>query len=370
MTEQNGILWNLVIGLLVIGLGGCAAVYCARAYGVHPWYFAGRQMIWLAIGAGLFFLTAQIPFQKLKRAAFPAVVFFLLVLILTLLFGTPVNSMRGWLSVPFTPIRIQPSELAKPFYLLALCLLATHENWSEKKRFLSAVILTGVFCFLIFIQPDFGTATIYAASLPVLLFCGGFRQRYTIPVLFGWIPPTVLFILLHPYALRRINAFLAPANDELGASWHIIQFRITMANGGWLGADVHNVSWANTYLPYSHSDSVFATLVEAAGFIGGMLVLLGFCVMIFLFRKAALETKQKEARLFLFCAGLMLIVQAFLHIGVNVTVIPPTGLPLPFFSYGGSNLAGVMLLLGTACSAYRSSSSESQINSETVKEDE
>lgn len=370
MKERNAVLWNLVIGLLVIGLGGCAAVYCARAYGVHPWYFAGRQMIWLAIGACLFFLSARLPFQKLKKAAFPAVIIFLIILILTLLFGRPVNGMSGWLSVPFTNIRIQPSELAKPVYLLALCLLAAHEGWSEWKRFLSTLSLTAVFCFLIFIQPDFGTATIYAVCLPILLFCAGFRKRYPLSVLFGWIPPTLLFLLLHPYALRRIKAFLAPADDELGASWHIIQFRITMANGGWLGADGQNVSWANTYLPFSHSDSVFATLVEASGFIGGMLVLLGFCVMIILFRKAALETKNKEARLFLFCAGLMLITQAFLHIGVNVTIIPPTGLPLPFFSYGGSNLAGVMLLLGTACSAYRSSNSESQIDSETVKEDE
>ena len=370
MKDRSAILWNLVIGLLVIGLGGCAAVYCARAYGVHPWYFAGRQMVWLAIGSGLFFLSAQISFRSLKASAFPAAVFFLFLLILTLLFGREVNSMRGWLSIPLTDIRIQTSELAKPVYLLALCLLATREGWSEQKRFFSALSLTVLFCFLIFIQPDFGTATIYAVCLPILLFCAGFRKRYTLSVLFGWIPPTVLFILLHPYALRRIKAFLAPSQDELGASWHINQFRITMANGGWLGADGQNVSWANTYLPYSHSDSVFATLVEASGFIGGMLVLLGFCVMILLFRKAALETKQKEARLFLFCAGLMLITQAFLHIGVNVTVIPPTGLPLPFFSYGGSNLAGVMLLLGTACSAYRSSNSESQIDSETVKEDE
>lgn len=368
MNRRKGILGNLIIGLLVIGLGGCAAVYCARAYGMNPWYFAGRQIIWLAIGSGLFLFSAQIPFSKLKQAAIPAAAVFVVILILTLLFGVKVNNMSGWLQIPFTHIRIQPSELAKPAFLLALCLLATHDSWSEKKRFFCSLALTVLFCSLIFLQPDFGTATIFASCLPLLLFCGGFRKRYTLSVLFGWIPPTVLFILLHPYALRRIKAFLAPADDELGASWHINQFRITMANGGWFGSDGHDVSWANTYLPYSHSDSVFATLVEASGFIGGTLVLLGFCVMIILFRKAALETKEKNARLFLFSAGLMLVTQALLHIGVNVTVIPPTGLPLPFFSYGGSNLAGVMLLLGMACSAYRSSISEAQINSETPKE--
>lgn len=369
MNERRKIFGNLLIGLLVIGLGGCAAVYCARAYGVNPWYFAGKQMIWLAIGTLLFLLIAHTPFAKLKKAAFPAMIIFLIVLILTAFFGTKVNNMSGWIQIPFTKIRIQPSELAKPVYLLSLCLLVTQEKWSEWKRFAAAFCLTAAFCILILIQPDFGTATVYAAALPFLLFCAGFRTRYILSVLFGWIPPTVLFVLLHPYALRRINAFLSPADDQLGAAWHINQFRITMANGGWFGADGNNVTWANAYLPYSHSDSVFATLVEASGLIGGTLVLLGFCVMIILFRKAALDTREKDARLVIFCAGLMLITQAFLHIGVNVTIIPPTGLPLPFFSYGGSNLAGVMLLLGTACSAYRSGSSESQIDSKTVKED-
>lgn len=369
-SDKKAILGNLVIGLLVLGLGGCAAIYCARAYEVNPWHFAGRQILWLSIGIVLFLFAAQIPFQKLKKAAFPAAGMFLVMLILTVFFGVKVNNMSGWLRIPFTELRIQPSELAKPAYLLSLCLLATRDEWSEWKRFLAVFALTAIFCALILVQPDFGTATIYAASFPILLICSGFRKRYIFTALFGWIPPTLLFISIHPYAFYRIKAFLAPADDRLGAGWHINQFRITMANGGLFGADGDKVTWANAYLPFSHSDSVYAALVEASGLIGGTLVLLGFCVMIILFRKAALDTKNKEARLYIFCAGLMLITQAFLHIGVNTTIIPPTGLPLPFFSYGGSNLAGVMLLLGTACSAYRSGSSESQINSETVKEDE
>ena len=370
MKERKNILWNLIIGLLVIGIGGCAAVYCARAYGEDPWYFSGRQMLWLTIGVFLFWGTACIPYPKLKLAAVPAVIISLIVLALTAVWGVKINNMNGWIPIPFTGIRFQPSEIVKPAYLLLLCMLAVKEDWSEKKRFLFCLLLTALFCGLILFQPDFGTATIYACMLPLVLLCGGFRKRYTLPIFFGWIPPAVLFVLLHPYAWRRIVAFLNPSDDHLGASWHINQFRITMANGGWLGAEDPGAIWANAYLPYSHSDSVFASLVEAAGFTGGALVLAGFCVMIILFRKAALETRDKNARLFLFSAGLMLIVQAFLHIGVNVTIIPPTGLPLPFFSYGGSNLAGVMLLLGAACSAYRSTSSESQIDPDTVKEDE
>lgn len=369
MNERKSLLLNLVIGLLVICLGGCAAVYCARAYGIHPWYFAGKQMIWLTIGTGLFLLMAQIPFSKLKKAAIPVMGVFVIILFLTALFGKEVNNMRGWIKIPWIDTAVQPSEIAKPFYLLVLCMAAVWKGKSEFNRFLSATGITALFCFLILIQPDFGTATIYAVMLPVLLFCADFRKRYTLPVFFGWLPPAILFVMLHPYALRRIKAFLLPSADHLGASWHIHQFRFTMANGGWFGADGKEFSWANTYLPYSHSDSVFASLVEAAGFVGGALVVIGFCVMLLLFRKAALDTKEKEARLYIFCAGLMLITQAFLHIGVNVTMIPPTGLPLPFFSYGGSNLAGVMILLGIACSAYRSSSSESHVDSETVKED-
>ena len=106
--------------------------------------------------------------------------------------------------------------------------------------------------------------------------------------------------------------------------------------GGILGAGETGAIWANTYLPFSHSDSVFAALVEAAGFAGGVLVILGFCLMLVLFRKAALDTKEPAAKLFLFAAGCMIMIQTSIHIGVNATLIPPTGLPLPFFSSGGA----------------------------------
>ena len=367
MRKGRDILWNLVIGLSVIGLGGCAAVYCARAYGENPWNFALRQVLWLGVGILLFLLTALSPFRRLRKAAVPCVVLFFFILLLTALYGVPVNGMSGWVPIPFLGIRIQPSELAKAPFLLTLCIVAVQQNMSEWKRFFLLLGLTCLFVFAILLQPDFGTATVYAAIFPILLFSAGFRKRIVAAVCFGWIPFVFLFLTRHPYALKRISAYLNPDADLYGAGWHIHQFRFTMANGGWTGSGEQGPLWANTYLPYSHSDSVFSTLVEASGMVGGTLVILGFCVMLLLFRKASLETTRADAGLFLFCTGCVLTMQAFLHIGVNVTLLPPTGLPLPFFSYGGSNLAGVMMLLGAACSAYRCGESEAQIDPETVQ---
>ena len=145
MKERKNILWNLIIGLLVIGIGGCAAVYCARAYGEDPWYFSGRQMLWLTIGVFLFWGTACIPYQKLKLAAVPAVIISLIVLALTAVWGVKINNMNGWIPIPFTGIRFQPSEIVKPAYLLLLCMLAVKEDWSEKKRFLFCLLLTALF---------------------------------------------------------------------------------------------------------------------------------------------------------------------------------------------------------------------------------
>ena len=370
MSRHQGFLWNMGLGVLVIGLGGCGAVYCARAYGVDPWHFASRQMIWLGLGVFLFLLTSQVPFRFLKKIAVPAVAVSTAVLILTLCIGPQVKGMRGWLPIPFIGLRFQPSELSKVWYLLLLILLLQKLEWGEWKRFFSGLILTFLFCFLILLQPDFGTATIYAMTFPVVLFFCGFRKRYTFSVLFGWLPFAVLFVILHPYARRRITSFLNPESDLYGAGWHIFQFRNTMANGGLTGSNESGALWAHAYLPFSHSDSVFAALVEAAGFAGGFLVLLGFCVMLALFRKAAMDTKEPAAKYFLFAAGCMLMIQTSLHVGVNATLIPPTGLPMPFFSYGGSNLAGVMLLLGAACSAYRSQESKPEIDAETVQKDQ
>lgn len=367
MKVEKTTLWNLGIGLLIIGLGGCSAVYCANSYGENPWYFAGRQLLWLFSGIMVFLLIAQIPFRYFRKSAVWIAGIFSGILLLTALFGVSVNGMNGWLPVPGTSIRFQPSELAKAPFLLALCVIGVKEDWLEWKRYLSSFCLTALYCFLILAQPDFGTATVYAVIFPVMLFCGGFRKRYVLPTLTGWIFPAILFLLLHPYACRRIHAFLNPGSDSYGAGWHIYQFRYTMANGGWFGSETTGALWANTYLPYSYSDSIFATLVEASGFFGGMLVLSGFLVMLVLFRRAALESVKKDAGLYLFCVGGILAFQAFLHIGVNTTLLPPTGLPLPFFSYGGSDLVGVMLLLGTACSAYRESL-KTKIYPETVQE--
>ena len=112
--------------------------------------------------------------------------------------------------------------------------------------------------------------------------------------------------------------------------------------------------WSNAYLPLSHSDSAFASIVEASGLLGGMIVIAGFLVLVLLFRNAALKKAPGMARMVLFSIGAMCAAQAFLHIGVNTALLPPTGLTLPIFSYGGSSLTGLALLLGLALAAAQS----------------
>eukprot|EP00831_Metopus_contortus_P034091 TRINITY_DN27238_c0_g1_i1.p1 TRINITY_DN27238_c0_g1~~TRINITY_DN27238_c0_g1_i1.p1 ORF type:complete len:213 (+),score=52.52 TRINITY_DN27238_c0_g1_i1:90-728(+) len=157
----------------------------------------------------------------------------------------------------------------------------------------------------------------------------------------------------HAYVVRRFMGFLDPGADPSGSGWHIMQFRYAMARGGWSGAGVDQAFWSKAYLPFAQSDSAFATMIEAVGLGGGALLLLVLAGLGLLFFRLALETGDNK-RVLVFCGALMLMVQSLIHVSVNLTMMPVTGLTFPFFSYGGSSIVGGMALIGMLFSASRS----------------
>ena len=159
------------------------------------------------------------------------------------------------------------------------------------------------------------------------------------------------FVLTHHYALNRLVGYLETDANAAGSGWHIKQFQYAMAHGGTLGSDWGEAMWSNAYLPLSHSDSAFASIVEASGLLGGMIVISGFLMLVLLFRNAALKKSAGMVRMVLFSIGAMCAAQAFLHIGVNTALLPPTGLTLPILSYGGSSLIATFGAFGVAFSA-------------------
>ena len=218
---------------------------------------------------------------------------------------------------------------------------------------------TGIlFCGSVLTEPDFGSATVFFLGLAAVLGLT-LDLRYLLALFCGVaLPAALLFIFRHEYAMRRFAGYWNPDEHFQGAGWHVKQFQFSMAHGGLFGSEWGGALWSNAYLPLAHSDSAFAAIVESGGLAGGMLVIAGCLAIAWFFRRIALRTEDEAARTFIFATGVMFTAQALLHLGVNTALLPPTGLTLPLFSYGGSSLLATMFAFGLAASAGRSGSKE------------
>ena len=342
-----------LIALLVIGLWGCLLIYAAGAMGASPGFYAWKQMVWLAAGCLGFAVAASVPFSLLLRCRNTLFHLALTALILVLIFGERIRGMSGWFA--FETILIQPSEFAKPIFILMLAAVSGEGSAAgEKRRFLRQILIAGAFCLLILAEPDFGSAALFYLGLLIVLWLQGTPLRFLIPAFLAAPAGAALFLCLKPYALDRVLSFLDPGSTLYRGTWHIRQFQYALAEGGLTGSDHGAALWSNAYLPLPHSDSIFASIVETSGLLGGLIVLLAFSAasfgMVFLARK---EKLIPEASLYIEGIAFLYLAQALLHISVNVVLLPPTGVTLPLLSYGGSSLCSTMIALGAAFSAFR-----------------
>ena len=343
--------------LVIAGLLGCLAIYNAQVFTTDPGGYVLRQLLWLGAGTVLFLTAAAVPFRIYRKAAMPAMLVCLAGLTAVLFTASPVNGMRGWLSIG--SFSFQPSELAKTGFLLYLCVRCGPKRETGALDWLKLFPLLLLTAGLVMAEPDFGSAVMFFVIFLLVSVISGTKLPYLLAGLGSLAAAGIYFVLTREYAMGRIIGFLN--SGEAGANtWHIRQFQYTMAHGGWLGADWGNALWSGTFLPLAPTDSLFASIVESTGCLGGLLVIGGFlltggalCVLSWRVRG-----DNNDRRYFIFCAGAVCLIQALIHISVNCVMIPATGITLPILSYGGSSLCSVMLTFGIAFSAARSDEPE------------
>ncbi|NOY74861.1 MAG: FtsW/RodA/SpoVE family cell cycle protein, partial [Kiritimatiellaeota bacterium] len=247
---------------------------------------------------------------------------------------------------------VQPSEIAKPVFLFSLSSLFAGKRGLKGARLAALMmLLTFFWTFPIALQPDFGTLTVYIMGFIVVYIVSGGKLIFLLPGFLFALAGSVWVFIRSPYVLERVLAFLDPSADPTGSGWHILQFKYTLARGGFSGRDWGGAVWSNAYLPLSYSDSTFASLTESVGFAGATPVIIGYCVLAYLCYRLSLLAKGESRRVFIFSVGMLVAAQAFLHMSVNVGLFPPTGITLPMFSYGGSSLISTMFGFGMALSA-------------------
>ncbi|MBW5466454.1 putative lipid II flippase FtsW [Brevibacillus formosus] len=331
--------------------GGCK--YC----GGDELYFVKRQSIFLLVGVFGMLVAMNIPFSFYKRnfLLIALVSFFSLLLVLIPGIGHENNGAQSWFK--FGSVTIQPAEFAKLGLILYLAAIISKKgNGIQKLKsgLMPPLMVTGMFFMLIVVQPDLGSAAILLGCALIVMICGGAKIRH----LFGLGAPVVTVALLayitaKPHALNRIYSFLNPWNDMDGTGYHIIQSWIAIAHGGLTGTGFGKSIQKYLYLPEMHTDFIFSIMTEELGFIGASVFLLIY--LLFLLRGIHICLRVKDT--FASLAGIgvvsMFAIQALLNIGGVTGLIPLTGVPLPFISYGGSSLLVCLLATGFLLSISR-----------------
>lgn len=315
------------------------------------------QIVWIAIGAFLMTFFSFFNYRNLYQFSFPLMAASIISLVVVLIpgIGSSVLGARRWIDLGI--ITFQPTELAKLSMIIYLSSwFATRE---KGQRFLSFITLLGFVMGLILLQPDMGTTIIIFCVSVIIYYLAGQQLMF----LFMLIPVSIggFIFLAHtsPYRVRRIMAFLDPQADPLGVGYHINQILISLSNGGMLGRGFGASKQKYMFLPEAHTDSIFAIIGEEFGFVGAVLIIFVYGVLIYKMYQIAYLAKDRYSRLL--AGGILayFCLQITINLAGMVTLLPLTGVPLPFISYGGSNLLVSFMLMGIMLNIGRSVKSPS-----------
>ena len=343
----------------LLSLFGILTIGSSQSAAVSSLHFTLRQSAFLVFSLCVLVAAYRIKFSFWQKTAPWTAGIIWLFLLYLIFFGTPINRMTGWFRIgSFT---LQPSEFGRIFYLLMLAkLLST--DFDEKKRFVLAAVFTGFWLLPIAKQPDFGMVFVHGITFVVMAYLAGIALKYlaVLPVFACVALGGVL--LKYPYVVRRFYGFLFPELDPQGSGWHIRQFTFAIARGGWSGSKMGGAMWSNAYLPFSYNDSAGAALLETIGWAGAMIPAALFGILILSYCKLALRKELSlQAQFVIAGTAVFTAVQMLTHMAINLTLIPPSGLVLPFISYGGSALTSLFLMAGIALSASKENKDDSTI---------
>lgn len=347
--------WRLILLVLAISAFGLAVLYSAAGGQLQPW--ALNQAIRFLVFFAMAIMLSRFREEHWKFFAFPLYAVTLLGLLGVEIIGQVGGGSQRWLNLGF--MTIQPSEIMKPVLILALAKYYDTLPSGELRRAVAiwpALLLIGLPAALVVIQPDLGTTVVlvaagvtvmFLAGLPLRLFIGGaVAVAAAIPLAFNF--------LLEDYQRNRVLTFFNPENDPLGTGYHITQSKIAIGSGGLFGKGFLNGTQSHlAYLPEGHTDFVFATMAEEFGLVGGLLLILGFALLI----RWGIRVGQRAQTTFskLTAAGLSTTI--FFYFAINLMMVmglaPVVGIPLPLVSYGGSAMLTVLICIGILMSIDR-----------------
>jgi rod shape determining protein RodA len=360
--------YNLVFTLLLLFIISCLAIYSAQTSGQYQENFLVKQIVWYGVGVGIIASVITLDSDQLKKLTWYAYGFGLFLLILVRVapesIAPHINGAKSWFKVPALG-SLQPSEFVKIFIVLALAKVIEDHHLKNPFKTLQSDfwllikmgITTIVPVFLIMLQPDLGTSLVFLAILLGMIFISGISWKILLPIFAGGalvIGVIFYFVLVQPdilekylgvkqYQFGRIYSWLDPYNYQSSEGYQLTQSLLSIGSGETSGKGYGN---RDIYMPESQTDFIFSVVGEEFGFVGSSVLISIFFLLIYHITKVGMETKNSFYTYL--CVGVisMITFHVFQNIGMTIGLLPITGIPLPFISYGGSSLMGNMLGLG------------------------
>jgi rod shape determining protein RodA len=356
--------WTLIAATLILIAAGIVIVYSATRSnpsltGGDPLAYVKKQIIAAIIGIVMVIGLMSFDYHLSDRGYYGIYIFNLLFLIAVLAFGKVVNGAKSWFHIG--PLGIQPSEFAKIFLILTLARhLSAKDSLSSFWDLITPFLLVGIPLIFIMLQPDLGTAMVLVAILFGMLYLAGARPLHlgaivlsVVVIITGWALLSKFFGVpfpLQPYQIARLTAFVNPEKYYDGAGYNVIQSMTAVGSGRFLGKGLFNSTQGRLgFLPEHHTDFIFAIFGEEFGFLGCFLLLL--CYLLLIWRGIKIASQAKDLYGSLIAGGVvsMYLFHILINVGMNIGIMPITGIPLPFISAGGTsmmvNLLGIGLLL-------------------------
>ncbi len=338
----------VLVALGIIMIYSSSAIRAQERFG-DPYFFLKRQLVWAFMGTLAMIFAMSLEYRRWQKWALPLFLLSLLSLTLVLVphVGVKVNGARRWLS--FFGLSFQPTELAKIGLILFLSHLLTKKGTQVRelgKGLLPLVLATLMIAVPIVFQPNFGDVIVILSVAVMIYFVGGARVSHLMLLSVGSVPPLLLVMMHSSHAKSRLLTLLDPSSVPEQARYQIKQSFYALGPGGLLGRGLGDGMQKLFYLPEPHTDFIFAVIGEEVGFLGASTIVLLFAILLWRGMRTALRAPDPFGRFLATGITGLIVFEALINVGMVCGLLPTTGLPLPFISFGGSSLVFSLMQIG------------------------
>jgi rod shape determining protein RodA len=339
---------NLLGTAVVLSAVGVVLVHSAT-YFSQGMLLTQRQIIWVAVGIALMLLFALIDYRVYFDIAPILYGVGLLLLVYLLIWGRTTANVRSWVHIG--AFQFQPSEFMKIFTALVLAKYfdSNQRAYLDFRSFAMISLIIGAPVLLIIVQPDFGTAASFFPLIATAMFFGGIRARWWLVAILLVViaAPSAWYFFLKPYQKERIMIFMNPERDPLGSGYQVTQAKIAIGSGGIVGKGFKQGTQAKLeYLPAKHTDFIFAVLGEEWGFVGVVIVLALYLFLIILSMQIAKASRDRGGTFLAITLVSFFVFHTLIAVAMQIGLLPTTGIPVPFLSYGGSSTMMFFIAVG------------------------